>query len=105
MQRCAVTVASVCAVLTAASEARAEVRSVRLGETLLTPCAAFAVAPDGDTIEIGAAGSYVAANAEEQTPRTDPSSGCRTGQGPNGTLWTMFASLLIAALWRSRRSG
>ncbi|MEY4509670.1 MAG: hypothetical protein RLZZ450_1792 [Pseudomonadota bacterium] len=38
---------------------QAEVRSVDPGKTFAAPCAAFASAVDGDTIEIDAAGSYV----------------------------------------------
>lgn len=49
-----------CLVLLAGSTTvQAEVRSVGPGKTFAAPCAAFASASDGDTIEIDGAGSYV----------------------------------------------
>jgi hypothetical protein len=48
----------VCAVLLAASDVRAETRSVGPGKAYAKPCQAFAAAQDGDQIEIDASGRY-----------------------------------------------
>ncbi len=57
MRRATLTGVSTCIVLSAGA-ASAATRSVGPGKTYAKPCAAFAAASDGDTIQIDASGSY-----------------------------------------------